>query len=179
MTNAMPRAALAAAFCALALAACDRDDMQRADRAGAEVGRKADSALAKTKDALSNAGRKTEQAFSDAGKRIDAATSAPGKDDEAARVKKGEPTSANETPQDTGKQSRAALSDAAITASIKTDILKDPDLSVLKIDVDTKDGVVSLNGLAANDAARERATSIAQGTKGVREVHNHLVVKQA
>jgi len=159
-------AAIAAALCALALAACDREDMQRADRAGAEVGRKADDAFAKTKDALANAGHRTEQAFSDAGKRIDAATSAPRKD---------ESTGAH----DTGRDTRAALSDAAITASIKTDILKDPDLSVLKIDVDTKDGVVSLNGLAANDAARERATSIAQGTKGVREVHNHLVVKQA
>lgn len=178
MTNAMPRAAIAAAFCALALAACDRDDMQRADRAGAEVGRKADSALAKTKDALSNAGRKTEEAFSDAGKRIDAATSAPRKDEHTS-ANKDAATSANETPNDTGKQARAALSDAAITASIKTDILKDPDLSVLKIDVDTRDGVVTLNGLAANDAARSRAEKIAEATKGVREVRNHLTVKQA
>ena len=178
MTNRLGRAALAAAFCALALAACDREDMQRADRAGAEVGRKADSALAKTKDALSNAGRKTEQAFSDAGKRIDAATSAPAKHDDATSPKS-EPTSANETPSDTGKQARAALSDAAITASIQTDILKDPDLSVLKIDVDTRGGVVTLNGLAANDAARTRAEKIAEATKGVREVRNHLTVKQA
>jgi hyperosmotically inducible protein len=164
------RAALAVALAAVALAACDREDMQRADRAGAEVGRKADAALAKTKDALSNAGHRTEQAFSDAGRRVDRATSAPEKGGDATR--------ANESAHDTGKDARAALSDAAITASIKTDILKDPDLSVLKIDVDTKDGVVTLNGLAATDAARERATNIAQGTKGVREVKNHLVTKQ-
>lgn len=163
-------AALAAALAALALAACDREDMQRADRAGAEVGRKADDALAKTKDALSQAGHRTAQAFSDAGKRIDSATSAPPKGD-AGEANTG-------APHDTGKDARAALSDAAITASIKTGILKDPDLSVLKIDVDTKDGVVTLNGLAANDAARERATQIAQATKGVREVRNHLVTKQ-
>jgi osmotically-inducible protein OsmY len=171
MTNRLPHAALVAVLCALALAACDREDMQRADRAGAEVGHKADDALAKTKDALSNAGRKTEQAFSDAGKRIDAATSAPEKGDEAANAK--------DRTRDTGKETRAALSDAAITASIKTDILKDPDLSVLKIEVDTRDGVVTLNGLAANDAARTRAEKIAEATKGVREVRNHLVVKQA
>ena len=72
----------------------------------------------------------------------------------------------------------AKVSDTAITASIKADLLKDPDLSVLKIDVDTRDGVVALNGLAENDAARSRAEKIAQGIKGVREVHNHLVVKQ-
>lgn len=176
MTNGFARAALAAALCAIALAACDRQDVDRADRAGAEVGRKADDALAKTKDALANAGHRTEQAFSDAGKRIDAATSAPGK---SATGNKDEPASAKPGAHDTGKEARAALSDAAITASIKTDILKDPDLSVLKIEVDTHDGVVTLNGLAADDAARTRAEKIAEATKGVREVHNHLAVKQA
>ena len=46
------------------------------------------------------------------------------------------------------------LTDTAITASIKTDLLKDPDLSVLKIDVDTSGGVVTLNGLAGDEAMR-------------------------
>lgn len=71
------------------------------------------------------------------------------------------------------------VADAAITASIKADLIKDPDLSVLKIDVDTKDGVVALNGLAENDEARSRAEKIAEGIKGVKEVHNYLVVKRA
>jgi osmotically-inducible protein OsmY len=74
---------------------------------------------------------------------------------------------------------RAAINDAAITASIKADLLRDPDLSVLKIDVDTRDGVVTLNGLAGNQAARTRAERMAQSVKGVREVRNHLTVKQA
>ena len=73
---------------------------------------------------------------------------------------------------------RASLGDAAITASIQTDFLKDPDLSVLKIDVDTKDGVVTLNGLAENEAARKRAAQLAGAIKGVREVRNHLTVKR-
>ncbi len=171
MRTRFPRGALAVALCAVALAACDRADMQRADRAGAEVGRNADDALAKTKDALSHAGRKTEEVFADAGKRIDAATSAPQKGSNAARPGEG--------AHDTGSQAGATLSDAAITASIKTDILKDPDLSVLKIGVDTHDGVVTLNGLAANEAARTRAEEIAHATKGVREVRNHLAVKRA
>ena len=72
----------------------------------------------------------------------------------------------------------ACMSDAAITASIKTDYLKDPDLSVLKIDVDTKDGVVTLNGLAGDEAARTRAEKLASAIKGVQEVRNHLVVKR-
>jgi hyperosmotically inducible periplasmic protein len=76
------------------------------------------------------------------------------------------------------KISAATGSDAAITTSIKADYLKDPDLSVLKIDVDTRDGVVTLNGMAENAAARERAEKLAGAIKGVKQVHNHLSVKQ-
>jgi hyperosmotically inducible protein len=72
-----------------------------------------------------------------------------------------------------------ALNDAAITASIKADFLKDDGLDVLKIEVDSRDGVVSLNGLAGSDASRLRAGRIAAAIKGVHEVRNFLVVKQA
>jgi osmotically-inducible protein OsmY len=154
MTTKLPRVALAAALAALALAACDRESMDKADRAGAEVGRKANEALAVTKEKLAQAGEKTREAVNGVAK-------------------------PDESTGDTGKQTREALSDTAITASIKADLLKDPDLSVLKIDVDTKDGVVTLNGLAENDAARTRAGHIAEGIKGVREVRNYLVTKKA
>ena len=36
----------------------------------------------------------------------------------------------------------------AITASVSAGLLKDPDPSALKIDVDTRNGVVSMYGLA-------------------------------
>ncbi len=74
---------------------------------------------------------------------------------------------------------RSAMTDAAINASIRADLLKDPDLSVLKIDVDTRNGAVVLNGLAEDASARERAGRIAGSIKGVREVRNYLVVKRA
>ena len=76
------------------------------------------------------------------------------------------------------KIKEAAGSDAAITASIKADYLKDPDLSVFKIDVDTNDGVVTLNGVADTAAAKSRAEKMAGAVKGVKEVRNHLSVKQ-
>jgi osmotically-inducible protein OsmY len=44
--------------------------------------------------------------------------------------------------------------------------------------VDTKDGVVTLNGVTETAAARMRAEKLAQANKGVREVRNHLTVKQ-
>lgn len=67
--------------------------------------------------------------------------------------------------------------DASITASVSAGLLKDPDLSALKIDVDTKKGVVSLYGPAPSQAAVERATMIAKAVKGVLAVDNKLTVK--
>jgi hyperosmotically inducible periplasmic protein len=72
----------------------------------------------------------------------------------------------------------ADVGDAAITGSIKADLLKDPDISVMKIDVETHDGVVSLNGLTYDESARARAERLARASKGVMQVNNRLVVKQ-
>ena len=69
------------------------------------------------------------------------------------------------------------LDDVSITTSVSAEIAKDNDLSVLKINVDTKDGAVTLNGSAPTDAAREKAGSIAKAVKGVHSVDNKLVVK--
>ena len=70
------------------------------------------------------------------------------------------------------------VSDSATTASIKTDLVKDPDLRAMKIDVETRHGVVSLNGLAYDDEGRERAERIAWATKGVVNVNNYLTIKR-
>jgi hyperosmotically inducible protein len=121
------------------------------DRTDRTVGQKIDSALARTQEKLASAGNKIAQ-------QTDKAVDSVKKSGEGASAK--------------------PVSDTAITASIKTDLLKDPDLSVLKIDVDTRDGVVTLNGLADNDDARNRAQKIAEGVKGVREVRNFLVTKR-
>jgi hypothetical protein len=132
----------------VALIACD-------DRTDRTVGQKIDSALARTQEKLASAGNKIAQ-------QTDKAVESVKKSGDGAST--------------TGVAK--PVSDTAITASIKTDLLKDPDLSVLKIDVDTRDGVVTLNGLADNDDARNRAQKIAEGVKGVRGVRNYLVVKR-
>jgi hyperosmotically inducible protein len=68
------------------------------------------------------------------------------------------------------------VSDAAITASIKTDLLKDPYLSAAKVEVETAQGVVTLRGSAASDASRERAGRMAAAVAGVKQVNNQLLV---
>ncbi|KQP37431.1 BON domain-containing protein [Pseudorhodoferax sp. Leaf274] len=69
------------------------------------------------------------------------------------------------------------IDDATITASVNASLAKDPDLSAMKINVDTKSGVVTLNGPAPTPAAKDRATSLAQAVQGVAGVNNNLEVR--
>lgn len=68
------------------------------------------------------------------------------------------------------------IDDVTITAKVSGSLAKDPDLSAIKINVDTKDGVVTLNGPAPNAAAKDKATSIAKQVQGVSSVNNQLMV---
>ena len=70
-----------------------------------------------------------------------------------------------------------AVGDAAITGKVKTALIADPDVKALQIDVDTKDGVVTLNGTADTASHSDRATTVAQGIEGVKSVDNKLTVK--
>jgi hyperosmotically inducible protein len=162
-TTTTLRTALLAALSCAALAACERPaNGNAANTSGATVGQKVDSALSQTKEELARAGEQVKPTLERAGDSIERG---------AEKVKP--------TLERAGEKIKeAAGSDAAITASIKADYLKDPDLSVFKIDVDTKDGVVTLNGMADTPAARPRAEKLASANKGVREVRNHLAVKQ-
>lgn len=78
-----------------------------------------------------------------------------------------------------GATSRAAVAidDTVITTSVKTAVLAEPGLSALKIDVDTKNGVVTLTGTVDSAELKTRATQIAQNTNGVRSVIDNLAVK--
>ncbi len=71
----------------------------------------------------------------------------------------------------------AVIDDSMITTSVKTAVLAEPGLSALKIEVDTKDGVVTLSGTVASSDLKTRATQIAKNTSGVRSVVDKLEVK--
>jgi hyperosmotically inducible periplasmic protein len=71
----------------------------------------------------------------------------------------------------------AATDDAAITAKVKTAILAEPGLKSLQINVDTKDGTVTLSGTVDNADLRERAKQLASSTSGVKGVVDQLTVK--
>ena len=69
------------------------------------------------------------------------------------------------------------VGDAAITGSVKTALIAEPNLSALKIDVDTVGGGVTLNGTVDNAAQKSRALSIAQSVSGVVSVKDNLTMK--
>jgi osmotically-inducible protein OsmY len=69
------------------------------------------------------------------------------------------------------------LDDATLVAKIKTDLLKSRAVDGLNVNVDAKNGVVTLSGQAGSDAERKKAEDIATHTKGVKSVDNKLVIK--
>ena len=77
----------------------------------------------------------------------------------------------------TTQEAKDKVSDAVITTTVKAEIAKDPNLSALKINVDTDNGRVVLHGTAPSPDAREHATALAQGVKGVASVDNQLTIE--
>lgn len=71
-----------------------------------------------------------------------------------------------------------AIDDATITAQVKAALVGDEELSALDINVDTADGVVTLNGEVANQAHIARATDVADDVEGVRSIDNRLTIDQ-
>lgn len=135
------------------LSACgEKDD-------GRTAGQKLDSAVTSTQQAAAEAKAKAEISMAKAGDAMkDAAQKA-----QAAGSK-------------TASSVAGTVEDVAITASIAAGFAKDADLSAIKINVDTKNGNVTLYGPVPTSAARDRATSIAKNVKGVNAVDNKLVV---
>ena len=97
-------------------------------------------------------------------------------DNAVARTEAGA-ADASRTVKDKTADVAQSVNDATITAAVNADLAKDPDLSALRINVDTHDGRVSLYGSAPNDAAKMRAEKLAMSEKGVVSVDNKLAVE--
>jgi len=141
--------ALSSAALLLTLGACDRNDERT-------VNQKMDSAVSKTERAGADAKRGADQATANAGA--------------AAR-------NAADDTKAMGAAGADRVDDAAITAKVNAGLAGDKDLSAIKIDVDTQNGVVTLSGPAPSATAKARASEIARGVKGVNSVNNQLTVK--
>jgi hyperosmotically inducible protein len=70
-----------------------------------------------------------------------------------------------------------AITDTWITTKIQSKYFLDTDVKGINIDVDTKDGVVTLTGTVGNDAVHKEAVALAKSTDGVKQVVDKLVTK--
>jgi hyperosmotically inducible periplasmic protein len=71
------------------------------------------------------------------------------------------------------------LSDSALTAKVKTALIAEKDLKSMAINVESKNGVVTLTGELPTAASVTQAETAARNVKGVKEVQNHLTVKKS
>ena len=71
----------------------------------------------------------------------------------------------------------AATDDATITTKVKAAVMAEPNLKSTDINVDTKDGIVTLAGTVSSQEAKQKANQAAQGVQGVKSVSDQLVVK--
>lgn len=149
-------AAASAIAMALALGACSKQNDDQT------IGQQIDSGVNKTEQAAADAKDKAKDTYNTAENKVSNATSDT-KDSTMAST------------ESVGSK----VEDATITASVNAALVKDKDLSAMKIDVDTKNGSVTLHGPAPTATARERATTLAKAVKGVNSVDNQLVIQSS
>lgn len=71
---------------------------------------------------------------------------------------------------------KAALSDDAIVDQVRIKLAADPDVKGGAMQVDCKNGIVTIGGQADTSKARDKASKLAKRVKGVKQVVNNLVV---
>jgi hyperosmotically inducible protein len=108
------------------------------------------------RDAIATAGRTAAERAKDAGARIGDKTAA----------------AAKEVAQET----KDALSDGALTGKIKAKMALDDFVKASDVNVDTKDGVVTIGGTVRTAAERDRALKLARETNGVKQVIDRITV---
>jgi hyperosmotically inducible protein len=76
----------------------------------------------------------------------------------------------------TGKSAGRNVDDASITASVKSKLVADKATNLTRVDVDTNNGTVYLNGTVDTPEQKVKAEQLAWQAKGVRSVVNNLQV---
>jgi hyperosmotically inducible protein len=112
-----------------------------------------------------------------AGQRLDGAVAdAKRAADETRQEAKQAVAGAEATAARAAEQAAQATTDMGITAKVNAALVADDKLKATKINVDTREGMVTLTGKAPDSQSRERATTLASAVNGVKHVNNQLVV---
>ena len=78
----------------------------------------------------------------------------------------------------TGKSAGTNFDDATITASVKSKLVAEKASNLTRVDVDTNNGTVYLNGTVESPEQKSRAEQLAWQAKGVKSVVNNLQVQK-
>jgi hyperosmotically inducible protein len=78
----------------------------------------------------------------------------------------------------TGKTTGQTVDDASITASVKSKLVADKAANLTRVDVDTNNGTVYLNGTVETPEQKTRAEQLAWQAGGVKAVVNNLQVQR-
>jgi hyperosmotically inducible protein len=77
-----------------------------------------------------------------------------------------------------GRAASQATDDASITSTINTRFVRDDLVRAVEIQVETRQGVVTLTGMVDSPEASLRALQLARSTPGVRRVDSRMKVRQ-
>lgn len=92
---------------------------------------------------------------------------------QTAAAAPGQPSESSAS-QPSGTAPGQGTDDASITAAVKSKLGSDSTIAGANINVDTKDGVVTLTGPVKSQTEKDRALQIARETTGVKNVQDNL-----
>lgn len=167
------------------LAGCDRDvsavhaekdaqgntsvhvDGDKVDQNFDQAGKNFEQAGQQIKEGAQQAGEQIKEGAQQAGEQIQQGAQQAGD-----AIQRG----AEQVQREVGPEVQEVLDDATVTAKVKAKLIADPEVTALHIDVDTVDGVVTLNGKVASADQKAEAEKLASHTEGVKKINNLIQV---
>jgi len=86
-------------------------------------------------------------------------------------------TAVSEGTREAAEETGEVITDASITAAVKMKMADDELVKASNIDVDTEEGVVTLNGTVGSKAEEQKAIDLAQSVDGVKKVISNLQIR--
>ncbi|HEX5605524.1 MAG TPA: BON domain-containing protein [Candidatus Binatia bacterium] len=77
----------------------------------------------------------------------------------------------------TGESAGQYVDDSTLTARVKSNLVADKVANLTRVDVDTTNQIVSLNGIVESAEQKQRAEQLARQTSGVKGVKNNLQIQ--
>jgi hyperosmotically inducible protein len=166
--------AMTAMIAMVSLAGCDRDvsavHAEKDAQGNTSVhvdGEKVDQNFDQAKENFKEAGQQIKEGAQQAGEQIQQGAQQAGE-----ALQRG----AEQVQTEVGPEVQEVLDDATVTAKVKAKLVADPEVTALHIDVDTVDGVVTLNGKVASADQKAEAEKLASHTEGVKQINNLIQV---